>query len=161
MALGYHKTDYGKMAAEDEIMEAFRKANVPPGEYMFPRPASREAMKEPEFVAKMNKGPLGLLTLKPGGPVPMGKTFFFWYVYCAVVSLFSAYVAGHALGPGAPSVAVLRFAGTTAFAAYALGLWQNTIWYWRSAALTIKSTIDGAIYAAITGAILAWLWPAV
>lgn len=28
MALPYHKSDYGRMAAEDEIMEAFRKASM-------------------------------------------------------------------------------------------------------------------------------------
>jgi hypothetical protein len=34
-----------------------------------------------------------------------------------------------------------------------------TIWYSRSVATTLRSTIDGLIYAAITAATLAYFWP--
>jgi hypothetical protein len=54
---------------------------------------------------------------------------------------------------------VLRFAGTTAFVGYSLALWQFSIWYHRSWTTTIKATVDGLIYALLTGAALAWLWP--
>jgi hypothetical protein len=160
MVLPYHKSDYGRLAAEDEIMDFLRRTNVAPGEYVFPRPAERGDMKKPEFIAKMNKGPLGMLTLRPGGQIQMGKIFGLWFLYLVVVGVFAAYLAGHALGPGAPRMAVWRFTGTTAFAGYALALWQNTIWYWRSASITFKATVDGLIYAALTAAIFGWLWPA-
>jgi hypothetical protein len=42
---------------------------------------------------------------------------------------------------------------------YAGALWQMTIWYSRSVATTLRSTIDGLIYAAITAATLAYFWP--
>jgi hypothetical protein len=43
----------------------------------------------------------------------------------------------------------------TAFIAYALAL----CWYCRAWSTTLKATIDGLIYAVVTGAILGWLWP--
>jgi hypothetical protein len=76
-----------------------------------------------------------------------------------VVGVFAAYVAGRALGPGAPYLQVHRFAGVTAFAAYALALAQSSIWYKRAWSTTLKSTFDGLIYALMTGGTFGWLWP--
>jgi len=159
MVLPYHRSDYKKLTSEDEVMAALRKSNVTPGDYLFPRPDSRQAMKDPAFIEKMTKGPVGFMTVRAGGPPSMGKPLILWFIYCVVVSVFAAYISGRALAAGAPSRAVFCFAGVTAFAGYALGLWQNTIWYWRSAMITLKATFDGLIYALITGAIFAWLFP--
>jgi hypothetical protein len=54
---------------------------------------------------------------------------------------------------------VWGFTGIVAFAGLSLALWQMSIWYRRSWATTIKTTFDGAIYAAISAAIFGWLWP--
>ena len=67
--------------------------------------------------------------------------------------------AGRALGPGAHYLAIFRFAGVTAFAGYSLALWQSTIWYKRSATTTLKSTLDGLVYALCTAGVFGWLWP--
>jgi hypothetical protein len=40
-----------------------------------------------------------------------------------------------------------------------MALPQHSIWYRRSWATTLKSIFDGLIYAVVTGAALAWLWP--
>src|SRR6476620_7371453 len=48
-----------------------------------------------------------------------------------------------ALGPGSAGPSVVRFAGCTAFVAYAVGIWQDSIWHWRAWSTTIKSTFDG------------------
>ena len=159
MVLPYHQSDYGKLANEDEVMEALRKANVKSGDYLFPRPSSRGALRDPAFVEKMKRGPAGLLTLKETASPAMGKSLAQWFIYCVVIGIFAAYISGRALSAGAPFTAVMRFAGATAFACYAAGLWQNTIWLWRSASITLKSTFDGLIYAVVTGAIFGWLWP--
>jgi len=79
--------------------------------------------------------------------------------YAVVVGCFAGYVAGRALPPGAPFRSVFRFAAATAFVGYALALWQMSIWYRRSWLTTIKATVDGLIYALLTGATLGWLWP--
>ena len=39
----------------------------------------------------------------------------------------------------------------TAFLAYVAALWQLFIWYRRSWSITIKATVDGLIYALVTG----------
>ena len=62
MALGYHKSDFKQLPAEDDVMAALQKFNLPPGDYMVPRPASMEAMKSPEFKAKREKGPVMIAT---------------------------------------------------------------------------------------------------
>jgi hypothetical protein len=76
-----------------------------------------------------------------------------------VVEIFAAYIAGRALSAGAPYLHVFRFAGATAFVGYSLALWQMSIWYRRAWSSTIKATVDGLIYALLTGGVFGWLWP--
>ena len=82
-----------------------------------------------------------------------------WFVYCLVVSVFAAFVAGSALPPAATFTQLCRFAGTTAFVGYTLALWQMSIWYKRAWAMTLKATFDGVIFALVTCAVFGWLWP--
>jgi hypothetical protein len=159
MVLPFHKNDYGKLKHEDEVMEAMRSAGVTPGDYLMPYCSSPSAMKDATFVAKMTKGPVAMMTVMTPGPPAMGGQLAQWFVYCLVVSLFAAYVAGRAVGPDAHYLAVFRFAGTTAFVGYSLALWQNSIWFKRAWSTTIKSTIDGLIYGLLTAGTFGWLWP--
>jgi len=159
MLLPVHKGDFRKLPNEDEALEAMGKLGIEPGDYMFPQCSSMGEMKDPKFLAKMEKGPVGMLTIMPSGPPAMGASLGLWFVYCAVVGLFAAYVAGRALPAGAQYLAVFRFAGVTAFVGYSLALWQHTIWYKRSAVTTLKSTIDGLVYALCTAGVFGWLWP--
>src|SRR5213593_4987063 len=78
MVLPYHRTDYRKVPAEDEVMEALRKFDIPPGDYMIPCGEGPAAMKKPEFIEKMKKGPIVLMTLSPGAALAMGKYLFQW-----------------------------------------------------------------------------------
>jgi hypothetical protein len=95
----------------------------------------------------------------PGGDFSMGSNLAQWFVYCVVVSIFAAYLAGAALPPGADYLEVFRFAGTTAFAAYTMALWQRSIWYKQAWSTNVKSSIDGLVYALLTAGTLGWLWP--
>jgi hypothetical protein len=159
MVLTHHHSDFGKVPSENDVMDALRKFNIPAGDYMIPCGGGPEAMKSPEFIEKMSKGPVAVMTFIPPGPPSMASNLIQWFVFCIVVNVFAGYVAGAALGPGARYLAVFRFAGTTAFTAYALGLWQNSIWYKRSWSSTIKTTIDGLVYAGLTAGTFGWLWP--
>lgn len=85
-----------------------------------------------EFIDKTKKGPIAFITVLQNGPPTMGKELVLWFVYCVVIGIFAAYVAGRALGPGAHYLAVFRFAGTTAFAGYALALIPQPIWFKRA-----------------------------
>lgn len=159
MVLPYHRSDLRRLPDEDRLMAAFREIGVPPGDFMMPHAAGPAEMKSPEYVARRERGPIAVMTVFDGNP-SMGASLGLWFVYCLVVSVFAAYVAGRALGPGAEYLDVFRFAGTTAFAGYALGLWQDTIWYRRNPMTTIKSNFDGLIYALLTAGAFGWLWPA-
>ena len=158
MVSPWHKTDYPKMANEAEVMDALRPLGIPPGDYFFPRPASRDDMKSPAFAEKITRGPVAMLTVMPGG-MSMGRNLSLWFVYLVVMSVFSAYVAGRALPPGVPYLRVFQLAGATAFIGYSAALWQMSIWYHRAWTTTIKSTVDGLIYAMLTAGTFGWLWP--
>ena len=155
----WHKSDYPKLSNEDRVMDALRPLAIPPGDYMLPRPSSREEMRTPQFTEKFKKGPVLMLTVWPGGSMGMGKQLGQWFVYAVVVGVFAGYVAGRALPSPAPFWSVFRFVGATAFVGYSLALWQMSIWYRRSWLTTTKATVDGAIYAVLTAATFGWLWP--
>jgi hypothetical protein len=156
----WHKGDYPKLPEEDKVRSALRPIAIPPGDYMVPRPATREDMRSPDFQAKMKEGPVLMLTVFPNGPATMTMNLILWFLYLLVVGLFAAYVAGRALPPGATFHHVFRFAGVTAFLGYTAALWQMSIWYRRAWSTTIKATVDGLIYALLTAWMFAWLWPA-
>ncbi len=159
MVVGYHRADYGTVPAEDDGQAALRKLNLPPGDYMLPCAASPEKMRSQEFLDKMNKGPVVVMTVMGNGPMPIARQLALWFIYCAVVGLFTAYLAGIVLPRGTSYPTVFRVIGTVAFAGYALALWQHSIWYKRAWGTTIRSTIDGLIYALLTAGTFGWLWP--
>jgi hypothetical protein len=159
MMLAYHRSDYSKLPDEDGVMDALRKFGVPPGDYLFPKPDSAKAMKDPAFQAKWSKGPVGMMTVMKSGPPSMGKYFAAWFLYCVVVGIIAAYIAGRALPQGAPYLSVFRFVGCTAFVGYGLALWQDTIWYHRAWTTTLKYNIDSLIFALLTAGAFGWLWP--
>lgn len=155
----WHKTDYPRYASEERVLDALRPLGLPPGDYFMPRPSSTAEMRSPAFQEKMKRGPAVLMTVMPPWSGSMAGQLGQWFVYCLVVNLLAAYVAWAAAGPGATFMQICRFAGTAAFMAYTLGLWQMSIWYRRAWSITLKSTLDGVIFAAVTCAVLGWLWP--
>ncbi len=162
MALPHHKNDFKKLPDQDVALDALRGLSIPPGEYMFPSTGGDMAeMRSEEFKEKMRKGPVGMLTVFEPSPNPMsmGPQLTQWFVFCIIVSVFAAYIAGRALGPGADYLQVQRFAGATAFIAYTVGDWPRTIWYRQASSTTLKNTIDGLVYGLITGGTFGWLWP--
>ena len=160
MVLPWHRSDYGKLPDEDGVQSALRKLSLAPGDYLFPKPDSPKSMKDPAFLGKWKTGPVGRLTIMKTGDAPsMGRPLVLWFLYCVIVAIFSAYIAGRALQPGSPYLQAFRFAGATSFVAFALGTWPETIWMGRPASTTIKMNIDGLIYALLTGGIFGWLWP--
>ena len=160
MAMPWHKNDYARMPDEERVRAALRPFAIPPGDYMVPRPATREELRTQEFVARVNEGPNLVVTVLPNGPLAWGRNLAMWFVYLVVVAVFAGYVAGRALPPGTHYLVVFRFVGTTAFIGYALALWQMSIWYRRSWSTTVKATIDGLIYALLVAGTFGWLWPA-
>jgi hypothetical protein len=159
MVLTYHRADVKPLPNERAVADALRPFAIPPGDYVLPHAGTPAGMKTPEYQEKLAKGPVAILTVLPNGPFPMGRSLVQWFVYSLVVGLFAAYLASRALGPGADYLDVFRFAGTTAFAGYGLGLLQQSIWGGRSWATTLRGVFDALIYAAFTAGVFGWLWP--
>lgn len=159
MALPWHKNDYLQVPNEDKVMDALRPFNIPSGDYMIPRASSMQDMKSPEFTEKLKKGPVMIFTTWSNASTSMGPMLILWFLYSVMIGIFAAYVAGRALQVGASYLQVFRFVGVTAFLGYSGALWQMSIWYRRSWTTTIKSTIDGLIYALLTAGVFGWLWP--
>ena len=160
MVLPYHRSDYGMVPKEDDVMASLRPFNIPPGDYLMPCPGTPAHMRSPEYIAKRDQGPVMMITVWPSGAVAMGGQLALWFAYSLIVGLFAGYVAGIVLGPGAPYLTVFRITGTVAFAGYALALFQNSIGYRRAWSITLKSAFDGLIYALLTAGAFGWLWPA-
>jgi hypothetical protein len=159
MVIAYHKNDFKKVPDEDGVIEALSKFNIPPGDYTVPCAGGPKGMSSPEFVDKMKRGPVLLMTVIPPGPPTLGTALLLWFIYSIVVSLFAGYVAAHALGPRGPYLDVFRFVGTVAFVGYSLALLQTSIWYKRNWGTTFKVMFDGLIYALVTAGTFGWLWP--
>ena len=159
MFLKYHANDYKQVPKEPEVMDALRPFGIAPGDYILPRAGSMEEMKSPEFAEKAKKGPVVFMTVVENGIPGMGKSLTLWFLYSVLISITAAYIASRALQPGAHYLEVFRFVGCTAFTGYSLALLQNSIWYHRNWCTTIKSMIDGFIYACVTAGTFGWLWP--
>lgn len=160
MASPWHKSDYPRIPNEDKVRDALRPLAIPPGDYMVPRPSSSKEMRSPEFIERVKQGPVMVVTFLPNAIMPMGRNLALWFLYAVVVGAFAAYVASHALAPGARSAMVFRYVAVTAFLGYAAALWQMSIWYRRAWSTTFKATVDGVIYALVTAGTFVWLWPA-
>ena len=161
MVLPFHRKDFKKIPNEDAAREALGKLNIPPGDYMLPNCQDPKGMKDPVLIEKLTKGPVVTMTVMKPGPPSMGKNLVQWFIFCVVVSILAAYIAGHAVPRGGDYLAVFRFAGCTAFIGYAIAQWQDSIWYRRSWCTTIKNNIDGLIYGLLTAGVFGWLWPSV
>ena len=159
MATPFHKKDLKTLPNEDAAMDALRALNIPPGDYAMPMARSMKDMGSPEFAAKMKRGPVALLTVRPIDNPGMGKNLTMWFVYSLVVSMFAGYVTGAALGPGTEYLKVFQVAGCVAFIGYAMALPQNAIWWSKNWGATTRSMIDGLIYGLLTGGTFGWLWP--
>jgi hypothetical protein len=161
MFLTYHRSDFKGVPNEDAVMDALRGFDIPPGDYVVPRAGTPEVMKTEAFKEKARKGPVLFMTVLPSwDPSAMGGQLAKWFVYCIIVGIFAAYIAGRALGPGPEQYrAVFRLAGCTAFVGYSLANVQRSIWYSQPWSTTAKNLVDGLVYGLLTGGTFGWLWP--
>lgn len=155
MVLRLHEKDWRKLPAEDVVIDAIRHANVPEGNYMFPGTETMKEMNDPDYVAKYNAGPRGILTVLPAAN--MGKNLALTMLYFLVCNATFAYLADFALGAGQSGfVTVLRFVATIALLTFSASIIQHAIWFRNRIAGHI---IESIAYALIAGCIFAALWP--
>jgi hypothetical protein len=159
MVLPFHRSDTQRLKDEAATVDVLGRQGFAPGIYRFPWADDMKAMREPAFVEKLKKGPVGYLTILPSGEFNMGKALASWIAYVVVVSLFVAYVTGRALPAGTHYLGVFRIAGTVAFLAYSAAHVADGIWWgkpWRNVA---KEVVDGLFYGLVTAGAFGWLWP--
>lgn len=159
MVFKYHANDIRQVPNQDAVQAALRPFGIPPGDYCLPRESSMQAMKAPEYVEKLKKGPVMIMTVLPNGEFKMGKSMLLWFLYSIVISFFAGYLAWHAAPTGSPYLHVFRYVGCTAFMGYAMALPQACIWYGKSWSSTLLTMFDGLLYAMVTAGTFGWLWP--
>ncbi len=157
--LPWHHKEFPAPPRQDELRAALRPFDLAPGEYSVPRPASTAEFRNPEFIAKLDEGPVLTLTVRPNGQFQMGAPLAKWFCVTLVVSALAALAAGAALPPGSSGKAVFHLVALFASAAYAVGLWQTHIWHARDLVATVKGSIDGVVYGLLTAGIFSTMWP--
>jgi hypothetical protein len=156
VVLPYHRSDCKQLPDESKAREALR--GVAQGLYVIPY-STHQMMKSPEIQKKYEEGPVGFLTVFPSGRPAIPKFMAMWFVYCLVISFFTAYLTWHTLAEGANYLVVFRVAGTAAFMAYGLGMLSNGIWKGQPWSNVIKEVFDGLVYGLLTAGAFGWLWP--
>jgi len=157
--LGAHKWHIKGLPDEAGAREALGRQGLSPGQYAIPYSADPRAMKDPAFIQKLEKGPVGILVVRRSGRPNMGQFLSAWFVYLLFVSAFVAFVSGQTLPAGEVYMRVFRVAGSVSLAAYSFGLIPSAIWWgrpWKSAG---KEFADGIVYALLTAGCFGWLWP--
>lgn len=161
MALPHHKGDFVRLAdppGEDGFMDYLRRSGIKPGNYIFPDFRGREAMKSEKIQKALNEGPVGHLHVWTT-PLTMGDKMVGSFIVYLVASTLIAYLTRVAIPGAAPFASVFQFGAGAGILAYCFSFVPSAIW-WGSYKRTIAANvIDGILYAAITGAILAWRWP--
>jgi hypothetical protein len=156
LVLPHHRSDMRRLPDEPAALRVLGAQVLRPGVYRFPfegRPDDRE------FLEKIEKGPVGLLTVTRPGHRDVGRAVALSLAHGAAVATLVAFAAGGALPPGASFAAVFRLAGTTAVLAHAGALLPESIWWGRPWPSTLKAMADGLVSGLLTGATFAWLWP--
>jgi hypothetical protein len=143
---------------EPAVAEALGKGTLRPGLYVMPH-CTPQQMKDPQVRERYARGPVALIAVLRNGPPAMGLYLSLWFGFCVLVSFIAAYVARHTLAPGAPGLEVMRITGAVAFAGYALGHVQDSIWHGQPWSNTARGAMDAVVYTVLTGLVFQVLWP--
>jgi len=159
MVLPHHKQDVRVLPDEKAWIARLKELKVSPGIYMWPNCQSPEDMKSEEYKARFNAGPWGSLNILPGKP-NFARNLILVFLFYVVVSVFVAYITGHARAAGAAFAAVFQVAGSAAILGYCAGQIPSAIFFGKPGRFVLTDLIDGVAYGLITGLIFACLWPA-
>jgi hypothetical protein len=159
MVFPHHRSDWKGLPDEDAVRDACREMRLEAGQYVFPHASSKEAYKDPAFVARVEAGPSGLLVLTRPGPMRTGRALVLSLLHNLVVSVLVAYLAIQVLPRAVEYLTVFRLTSTAAFLAYA-GSWPVlSIWFHQRWSVTLKHVLDAVVYSLLLAGVFAWLWP--
>lgn len=158
MVLPHHKSDYKSLPDEDGVRNALNPG-LSPGQYMIPHMTEWDPSKDPEGARKFTEGPVGFLTVVPRGVPNMSKMVLRSLVFYLFVAGTVAYLATRSIPAGADYLAVFRFTGTVAWAAYGFAIIPDAIWFGRPWKTVWKHLADAFLYALLTAGAFAGFWP--
>ena len=124
---------------------------------MVPHCVDPAEWKNPDVAQKYIDGPQGFITIVPNGMPQMGPKLLMIFAYYILVGIVVAYFVSRTIAPDAHYLAVFRIAGATAFVAYGLAYFQDSIWFGRPWSSTAKNLFDALIYGLLTGGAFGWL----
>jgi len=159
MVFQWHKREYGKLPNEDAVREVIRQAQLPAGQYVMPFCGSSKDMQQAETAQKFTEGPVATLIMRPSGMPRIGASLGQWFALTLAISLLAAALATTVLGQGADPRKVFHFFAVISFMSYASGSVINAIWMGKLWAAVAMDALDALIYALLTAAAFAWLWP--
>ncbi|MEZ5465468.1 MAG: hypothetical protein R3F22_09665 [Lysobacteraceae bacterium] len=159
MLLKWHNSGYRKLENEDAVRAAINAGTYSPGLYVLPYCADMKDMQGEAMQAKLREGPVAFLTVRPSGPVSMGKPLLQWFLLNIVVAAVGGMLAWQYVGPGGNGHAAGHLVGVLALGVYALGGFQEGIWMGRRWSSVLLHALDGVIYAIIVALVFMWLWP--
>ncbi len=159
MAMPHHRNEWKKLPDEAGVWAAIRARPVEPGLYAIPAVTDRSELKNPDWVAAIERGPNAWLTITPGrSPFAMGPMMAKSILSYLVISVFVAYIASHTLPPEAHYLAVFRIVATLGFMSFSFGSISESIWFGRPWSSFWKQSADALVYGCLMGGVFGWLW---
>ena len=155
VVLPHHKTDFAALPDEGELSGL---ADAAPGRYDFPHMTGMKDLQDESNIAKLNAGPVGIITIMPKGMINMSRNLGLSFIYNLVVGFLVAYITAATLSADATYLEVFRVAGFSAWLAYSWALVPEAIWFGRSWSNVLKYMADGLFYAGLTAGVFGWLW---
>ncbi|MEX0875855.1 MAG: hypothetical protein WD114_00200 [Phycisphaerales bacterium] len=160
MVLPHHKADVQVLPDEKALTGALGPLGIPPGFYMFPNCQSHGDTKSEEFQGRWKAGPWGTINIYPGQP-KFGMNLLKTLIVFLVISGLVAYLSGRALPAGTEAAGVFQFALIAAILGHCTGGLVGSFFMGKPTRFVMTDFIDGVVYALITAAVFAWMWPAV
>jgi hypothetical protein len=157
MVLPHHQMEWGKLPGEAAVLEALRRQPIEPGLYAIPGVKSPAERREPAWRTDIERGPIVHMTVRPGG-MNMGPSLVQSFLSNVVISFFCAYVASHAVQPGASYLEVFRVVGTLGFMSYSFASMSDSVWFGRPWSAFFKQCIDALVFGCLMGGTFGWLW---
>ncbi len=159
MAMPWHRSDQGNVPNDDAAIAAIQSLNLAPDDYAVPNPRLPGGGKNPDFIAKFERGPSFHMTVMDPRRMNMGIYIGTWFLFTLLISTIAGWVTGSIVAPGGNTHAVFHFSAIITACSYGFGAWPISIWYHRRWSTAFKGTFDAILYGLATGAVYMWLWP--
>ena len=159
MVLPYHRKDVGGTPDENPLLEAMRRQNLMPGQYLVPLTSDHAQRKSPEFIKKGEDGPVAMITMMPSGQANLGAILGKYFAFLLVIDSEIAYVARLGLQPGRSVPGRLPFhrhGRLHRLRRSARDLRDLLGRRWRIVRLDV---MDAFIYGTLVAGSVGWRWP--